>query len=355
MSYAMFTKPEECTDYLAVVQIAVLYLDAPCENGTSWQAEAVIADVIVLLGRWIQIGWYKVEADSEKERIANRKQCKSAIRTSLFGVDRDLQRDNHALSARFMQLVVGIYAGQFTHERLRSIYEKPLISARSKLGLTIESKRARSFLAECHYKELGCRELAQAYLDKGAQSKLVSRIRDDLGSEASTPVPVVPPHWKLDAITPVAFWTHAAERGWSKESFKGKAIVFIEPERDASAAMKLAASVRWKDGDRILDMLDPWSLEEAKKAGLDICGTPHSLPGKDCIGIADPVIVKRRSEQIVRVVEALKTGIKMLARVLPQDELWMSRHRAVTRMRPMSWRPCLAVRSKQSTRCWKPT
>jgi hypothetical protein len=193
MSCAVFTKPEEMTDYLAVVQIAVLYLDAPCEHGTTWQAEAVIANVIVLLGKWIQTGSRKVEADSEQERIANRERCRSAIRTSLFGLNRDRQRVGSALSARFIQLIVRVYGGQFTHEWLSSIYEDPLMSARNKLGLTIESKRAQSFLAECQYKELGCRELVQAYLDKGAQSRLVSRIRDDLDSEASTPIPAAPP------------------------------------------------------------------------------------------------------------------------------------------------------------------
>lgn len=153
MSCAMFTKPEEFADYLAVVQIAVLYLDAPLGNGTSWQAEVVIADALVLLGRWAKTIRSR-KAKSEQEKNATAERCKTAMRESLFGVDRDEKRVDHALSARFIHLLIKVYHFQFTEQRLSKLYERPLSNGRNQLPLVSAAKAARSFLENGEYKEL---------------------------------------------------------------------------------------------------------------------------------------------------------------------------------------------------------
>jgi hypothetical protein len=192
MSCAMFTKPEEIADYLAVVQIAVLYLDAPLGNGTSWQAEAVIADVLVLLGRWAKAGYYTKEAKSEQEKIPTRERCKTVMTESLFGLDRNGKRVGHALSARFIQLLIKVYDFQFTDQRLGRLYTQPLSNSRNRLALVRQAKVARSSLEKGEYKKLSCEDLAQAYFDKVNQSEVGHLICNDLLLHASNFVPVVP-------------------------------------------------------------------------------------------------------------------------------------------------------------------
>jgi hypothetical protein len=137
--------------------------------------------------------------------------------------------------------------------------------------------------------------------------------------------------WEFEALTVDAFWARASAQGLDKDWFRGKAIVFIEPDHDSTEAMKMAARLRWKKDDPMLIMLDSATLEGIKRMGFEICSSKDSVPGKDCIGIADPAIGKKRVEQVTRMAEALDTGIRTLTRVLPQDEAWKQRHGTVNR------------------------
>jgi hypothetical protein len=168
-----FKTPEEFEDYVAALQIATLYIDELSRAGADCQAKRLIVNGMYNLGQ--RCGSI---ASSRLAKIP----CPyvPAIRNALFGDMKAAVPAQHALSARFIRLLIETGKEQFDDPSLAEDCRARLSTAMKRLPMRRHMKWAEAQLAKGRYAETGCEELATAYLNRGGRSKLVKVILANL-------------------------------------------------------------------------------------------------------------------------------------------------------------------------------